>query len=78
MMSTNSIPRPDGHPVLHLPKNLQVGPLCYVPQSGSKYYDMEVNKAFRQEIIVESPIINQDIETTVRLNDSTYSASRIL
>ena len=51
--------------------NFQEGPLCYVPQSGSKYYDMEVNKAFRQELLIESPIINQEIETSVRLTDAS-------
>jgi len=58
-------PKNDEFCFVVFPGDDSVGPLCYVPQSGSKYYDMEVNKAFRQEIIVESPIINQDIETTV-------------
>ena len=47
-------------------KYLQEGPLCYVPQTNTKYYDMEVKKAFKQDVIIESPIINQDIESSVR------------
>jgi len=42
---------------------LQKGDLCYVPQRGSKYYEMEGKKAIKEKLTVSTPL--GDVDSTV-------------
>jgi len=42
---------------------LQKGDLCYVPQRGSKYYEMEGKKAIKEKLTVSTPL--GDVDSTI-------------
>ena len=48
---------------------MQKGDLCYVPQRGAKYYEMEGKKAIKEKLTVSTPL--GDVDSTVS-NFITY------